>query len=156
MSLKWLYTHSKDFCLLRGILFGEVCRKHFEVNNVRMNLSIKNIQKYLLLSKKNTTFAPHSVKGSRWESCTVPLLWFAIRYSKSWKSLVLNELGRLNVRSDKSEDLLHAINHEVGELNALGESSQRHDRQVFNIITVRARVYAWYKYQAYCCLFMLS
>jgi hypothetical protein len=41
-------------------------------------------------------------------------------------------------------------------LNALGESSQRHDRQVFNIITVRAHVYAWYKYQAYCCLLVIG
>ena len=50
-------------------------------------------------------------KGSRWESCTVPLLWFAIRCSNSYKSLVLRELGRLNRRSDKSEDLLRATNN---------------------------------------------
>ena len=49
-------------------------------------------------------------KGSRWDSCTVPLLWFAIRCSNSYKSLVLSELGRLNKRSDKSEDLLRAVN----------------------------------------------
>ena len=92
---------------------------------------------YLHSPKKYTTFAPHSVKGSRWESCTVPLLWFAIRCSNSYKSLVLSELGRLNKRSDKSEDLLRATNEELVKLNALGESSQRQWRKGF-------QYYLWY------------
>ena len=70
-------------------------------------------------------------KGSRWDSCTVPLLWFAIRCSNSYKSLVLSELGRLNRRSDKSEDLLRATNEKLVKLNALGESSQRQWRKGF-------------------------
>ena len=37
----------------------------------------------------------------------------------------LTKLGRLNKRSDKSEDLLRATNEELVKLNALGESSQR-------------------------------
>ena len=90
---------------------------------------------FICIVQKNT-LPLHRIqcKGSRWESCTVPLLWFAIRCSNSYKSLVLSELGRLNKRSDKSEDLLRATNEELVKLNALGESSQRHDRQVFNII----------------------
>ena len=36
--------------------------------------------------------------------------------------------------SDKSEDLLRAANEELAKLNALGESSQRHDAMVFNSI----------------------
>ena len=60
-------------------------------------------------------------KGSRWESCTVPLLWFAIRCSNSYKSLVLSELGRLNKRSDKSEDLLRATNR-VGSWNGFNRT----------------------------------
>ena len=44
-----------------------------EEKNVNFSKIIKN---YLVNSKKYTTFAAHSVKGSRWDSCTVPLLWF--------------------------------------------------------------------------------
>ena len=43
-------------------------------------------------------------------------------------------LGRQAIMSDKSEDLLRATNEELVKLNALGESSQRHDEKVFNII----------------------
>ena len=42
--------------------------------------------------------------------------------------------GKAEPRSDKSEDLLHATNEELVKLNALGESSQRHDEKVFNSI----------------------
>ena len=43
-------------------------------------------------------------------------------------------LGRQAIMSYKSEDLLRAANEELAKLNALGESSQRHDAMVFNSI----------------------
>ena len=52
------------------------------------------------------TFAPHSVKGSRWESYTDPLLWFAISFV-SYLSHCLSG-GKAKQTSNKSEDLLHA------------------------------------------------
>ena len=69
-------------------------------------------------------------KGSRWESCTVPLLWFAIRCSNSYKSLVPSELGRLN-KGAISQKTCCMPPTSLVKLNALGESSQRQWRKGF-------------------------
>ena len=89
---------------------------------------------FICIVQKNT-LPLHRIqcKGSRWESCTVPLLWFAIRCSNSYKSLVLSELGRLN-KGAISQKTCCVPPTSLVKLNALGESSQRHDAKVFNSI----------------------
>ena len=48
---------------------------------------------------------PHSVKGSRWESYTDPLLWFAISFVLNLSHCLSG--GKAKQTSNKSEDLLH-------------------------------------------------
>ena len=62
---------------------------------------------------------PHSVKGSRWESYTDPLLWFAISFV-SYLSHCLSG-GKAKQTSNKSEDLLHATNW-VGSWNGFNRT----------------------------------
>ena len=94
-----------NVCLLSRIIFGYSLPLHLTLYTKKIAPKCD----FSCIYQKNT-LPLHRIqcKGSRWESCTVPLLWFAIRCSNSYKSLVLIELGRLNRRSDKSEDLLRA------------------------------------------------
>ena len=81
----------------------------------RLNIFLKIYEKFGAFKKKHYLCTAFSLREAS-EILAQTRCCDLQHCSKSRKSLVLNELGRLNIRSDKSEDLLNAAELKLCEV----------------------------------------